>query len=382
MASAVFSFDHLVRVQQTSKASHLRFVYAKIQTRPIRKNKLYNKTCAIQRGSEDLRKDEDRYRSSISNRCGGKNPFYMARGLGRAIGMFQAVSAHNFTIHSHSHSHGNSSSKSDEILEVSRNVTVIEFSRTIIEQATVDTDLIEMALNSSLGDIGDKPTLFCQVAQLKNVYYYYGVIGNQYNYGITSLGSCLYHCVVNNHERRAHQGDDGDENDCKAVNYFSYHKACQLLNSGIESLETADRRTYGQMNGVVHAYIQSCYGEDRPERPPPCATVLRVLIGPDGETTSAPKRTTRPPWHTIPPVAPATNGCGVSAYQPSVSDKQRIIRGQEAKAHSWPWVVLFNLNFGQQRSFCGGTLLRIREDVEESDVVLTAAHCVTRPETQ
>jgi len=74
----------------------------------------------------------------------------------------------------------------------------------------------------------------------------------------------------------------------------------------------------------------------------------------------------------------STVGCGLQApsYAPSLplaKAKHRIINGQDAKPHSWPWAVIQERN---GNIFCGGTLQRIKDDLEESDIVLTAAHCV------
>jgi len=52
---------------------------------------------------------------------------------------------------------------------------------------------------------------------------------------------------------------------------------------------------------------------------------------------------------------------------------QRIVGGTEARPGSHPWIVSM-----QQYSshFCGGTLIRVSETKEMSDIVITAAHCV------
>jgi secreted trypsin-like serine protease len=74
-------------------------------------------------------------------------------------------------------------------------------------------------------------------------------------------------------------------------------------------------------------------------------------------------------------------GCGRSApaYPPSVPSKfHRIIGGGLAKPHLWPWQLSLRRSEddNEPAHYCGGTLLRVREDKEESDIVLTAAHCV------
>lgn len=49
----------------------------------------------------------------------------------------------------------------------------------------------------------------------------------------------------------------------------------------------------------------------------------------------------------------------------------RVINGQNASPHSWPWQISLRVN---GRHICGGSLIR-------NDWVLTAAHCVDRNPT-
>lgn len=48
--------------------------------------------------------------------------------------------------------------------------------------------------------------------------------------------------------------------------------------------------------------------------------------------------------------------------------EERVVNGQHAEQHEWPWQILLLLN-GNLR--CGGSLIR-------DDWVLTAAHCVAK----
>jgi len=54
-------------------------------------------------------------------------------------------------------------------------------------------------------------------------------------------------------------------------------------------------------------------------------------------------------------------------------DGQRIVGGTEARPGSHPWIVSMQQYGGH---FCGGTLVRVSETKEASDIVITAAHCV------
>uniref|UniRef100_H9GHJ5 Peptidase S1 domain-containing protein n=1 Tax=Anolis carolinensis TaxID=28377 RepID=H9GHJ5_ANOCA len=63
----------------------------------------------------------------------------------------------------------------------------------------------------------------------------------------------------------------------------------------------------------------------------------------------------------------SAHGCGKPAYLPNVS---RVVGGDDAKPHSWPWQVSLQYDKnGVWAHTCGGTLI-------ESNWVLTAAHCI------
>ncbi|XP_054931569.1 uncharacterized protein Rtca isoform X4 [Dermacentor andersoni] len=68
--------------------------------------------------------------------------------------------------------------------------------------------------------------------------------------------------------------------------------------------------------------------------------------------------------------------CGSPTVQPDVEVADRIVGGQEAVPHSWPWQASIQMkSFWPAAHFCGGVLVR-------NDLVITAAHCVQgmRPE--
>lgn len=46
----------------------------------------------------------------------------------------------------------------------------------------------------------------------------------------------------------------------------------------------------------------------------------------------------------------------------------RVVGGQDASPHSWPWQISLRVNGGH---ICGGTLI-------DAEYVVTAAHCVYR----
>ncbi|KAM4614367.1 chymotrypsin A-like [Discoglossus pictus] len=62
--------------------------------------------------------------------------------------------------------------------------------------------------------------------------------------------------------------------------------------------------------------------------------------------------------------------CGVPAITPVVSDYNRIINGEDAVPHSWPWQV--SLQDRTRFHFCGGSIIN-------ELWVITAAHCSVIP---
>ncbi|KAK2920510.1 chymotrypsin B-like [Channa argus] len=62
----------------------------------------------------------------------------------------------------------------------------------------------------------------------------------------------------------------------------------------------------------------------------------------------------------------ATYGCGIPAIPPRVTGYARIVNGEEAVPHSWPWQVSLQQSNGFH--FCGGSLIN-------ENWVVTAAHC-------
>lgn len=70
--------------------------------------------------------------------------------------------------------------------------------------------------------------------------------------------------------------------------------------------------------------------------------------------------------------------CGRQYYQPATNSLNkffRILGGHEAVPHSWPWTVSLRESNGFH--FCGATLL-LSDKSDESDTLLTAAHCMLK----
>ncbi|KAG7282479.1 hypothetical protein CRUP_000475 [Coryphaenoides rupestris] len=62
----------------------------------------------------------------------------------------------------------------------------------------------------------------------------------------------------------------------------------------------------------------------------------------------------------------AAYGCGIPAINPVITGYSRIVNGEEAVPHSWPWQVSLQDQTGFH--FCGGSLIN-------ENWVVTAAHC-------
>ena len=80
-----------------------------------------------------------------------------------------------------------------------------------------------------------------------------------------------------------------------------------------------------------------------------------------------PPKTNPPATNPIPTNAPGTYPPQGSCGRPQVA-MSRVIGGQDAKAHSWPWQIGLH-QYG--RFICGGSIINSRW-------IVTAAHCVHR----
>uniref|UniRef100_A0A4W3GMA4 pancreatic elastase n=2 Tax=Callorhinchus milii TaxID=7868 RepID=A0A4W3GMA4_CALMI len=64
----------------------------------------------------------------------------------------------------------------------------------------------------------------------------------------------------------------------------------------------------------------------------------------------------------------SAHGCGKAAYPPST----KVVNGEEARPHSWPWQISLQVGSGNYFSHtCGGTLI-------SPSWVMTAGHCISR----
>jgi len=135
---------------------------------------------------------------------------------------------------------------------------------------------------------------------------------------------------------------------CKSINYLASSKVCHIMDMLLNTNDESQMRLYVKEN-ADSTYVGVACTEDGKPLPPP------VLP-------------------TAPPVGkPIPAGsCGQSGFD--MRQNQRIVGGYEARPHSAPWIVSMSRIMGIH--FCGGTLIRVNPKVDESDIFITAAHCV------
>lgn len=108
--------------------------------------------------------------------------------------------------------------------------------------------------------------------------------------------------------------------------------------------------------------------------PPPLNSVDTPPPSGDDSAPATPGSELPPTYQ--PMLSSSTKGCGMQSdwctpFFPN--SRQRVMRGFTATPHSWPWQIYIL----RHKSFdCGGSILRVRDDIEVSDVILTAAHCL------
>jgi len=166
----------------------------------------------------------------------------------------------------------------------------------------------------------------CQYKQYDKMYFYGPVIKVQRN--VADIDECVSQCwkfVVGGTRR------------CQAVNYVKTDKRCEMMHQQFNVNDKVLVRYYGDRNpNAAYCVPINCTAE---------------------EQTGGPK-----------------GSCGETSIDPMRSIN-RIIGGTEAKRGSIPWIVSIRQGFSQPlRHFCGGTLVRVSE-ANETDIVITAAHC-------
>jgi len=74
----------------------------------------------------------------------------------------------------------------------------------------------------------------------------------------------------------------------------------------------------------------------------------------------------------------SAQGCGQAYFKPQLEARSRVVNGITAQPHSWPWTVWLVYKFPNgMAATCGGSLLGLAQTPGQSDIVVTAAHCVT-----
>lgn len=79
-----------------------------------------------------------------------------------------------------------------------------------------------------------------------------------------------------------------------------------------------------------------------------------------------------------PSAGSAPTGCGLPFFQQNIlaGAKTRIIGGSEAVPYSYPWIGMLTYDMGNNMVGNCGSSLVLGSSSTESDLVITAAHCV------
>jgi transmembrane serine protease 3 len=207
-----------------------------------------------------------------------------------------------------------------------------------LDQNLMDLGQLRISINYS--------PMSCEVQKYRGSKFY-GILFWSTN-GIESEDVCLSVCW----QFKTQTGQ------CNSVNYIAGQKKCELMQDWYSSGDQDFK------SDQTSAYIRplSCSQPGQPVPPPVPApqpspsggNVGNIRPGSCGQT-SVPQRVSR-------------------AYLTNRAHGQRIVGGNEARPHSIPWIVSLRRKTWH---FCGGTLLRVKDDKEESDIVVTAAHCTT-----
>jgi transmembrane serine protease 3 len=163
---------------------------------------------------------------------------------------------------------------------------------------------------------------------------------------------------------------------CSSVNYFAQTKTCEIFmdaygdaNQDKDSVLTTDSLS----NYLIPQSCPETFGTTPRPTPtnPPQPTPPTYPEAPASGGSSAPGSTNN--------IRPGS--CGQTsvpnkvtrAYLENRALSQRIVGGFEARVNSVPWIVSLRK---WDWHFCGGTLVRVNPNREESDIIITAAHCM------
>jgi len=152
---------------------------------------------------------------------------------------------------------------------------------------------------------------------------------------------------------------------CQAANYLEKSKRCELMAQKFNPTDYNLLRYYGDLNPASVYLIPIVCNEQTDQNPQP------------EEPEKPQPDTPKPNPDSATNIPPGT--CGQTQTDPMSGRRSlhRIVGGNEAKLHSNPWIVSLRVGFEPHRMphDCGGTLIRVSDTVEETDIVITAAHC-------
>jgi len=160
---------------------------------------------------------------------------------------------------------------------------------------------------------------------------------------------------------------------CQSVNYIASTKTCELMQDQFGQTP-APKAVMSEDPSSNYLVVVDCNGSgSKPSQPP--------------ATTQKPGNTNTNTGNVVGGTSNIRPGsCGQTSVPNNVNRAalqnralaHRIVGGFEARPHSVPWIV--SLRKWNWHS-CGGTLIRVSDTKDESDIVITAAHCLNPGDT-
>jgi transmembrane serine protease 3 len=201
----------------------------------------------------------------------------------------------------------------------------------------------------------------CQFRQYDSLYFYGPMIKKVSN--IADHDQCVLQCTKTKMGAKK----------CEAVNYLQNNKRCEMMYQKFNVNDLTMITYYGDLNPSSAYLIPINCKEPSDQNPKPDQEKPK----PDTSNPNPQPDQTKPvlPDQPKPDIPKGT--CGQTQNDPMANTRSnhRIIGGKESIKHSVPWIVSLRQGFtAPLKHFCGGTLIRVN-DGDETDIVITAAHC-------
>jgi transmembrane serine protease 3 len=186
----------------------------------------------------------------------------------------------------------------------------------------------------------------CELKKYDNVNYF-GTL-SKYFPKIRDVDLCVAVCWQYN--------KNNFEGGCRSINYLSSEQKCELMQDVLDTENKEMFKYFARANNdSVYAIPSSCVEAGQPTPAP----LPEAPKSPQGRA-----------------ILRGANSCGQTFVSPR--SLQRIVGGFEARPHSLPWQVSLRT---YDWHFCGGTLIRTGA-TDQSDIVVTAAHCLYNPKQE